>query len=372
MSGGPPASEAVLPRGRRVVVAMSGGVDSSVAAALLREAGNEVVGVTLRLQDCSRARASRSCCGADGITRARAVAGQLGISHYVLDGVREFECEVLRPAWSEYAAGRTPSPCLPCNERIKFGLLLEWARRLGAEYLATGHYARVARSADGGPALLRGRDPHKDQSYFLAGLDREQLAAALFPVGHLSKSAVRGLARARGLCAAETRDSQNACLVEPGRSFAEMLRERFSGVSRAGPILDDTGTVLGRHAGIHRFTVGQRRGLGLSSTGRRWVKEVRAAEGAVVVTEREDALLSRRLAATGMRWLVPRPPAGRVLECEVQLRYRGAVTAAAVACGANGAVAIELREPVRAVAPGQAAVLYDGERVLGRGWIDAA
>jgi len=370
MSGVMPTSEAHLSRARRVVVAMSGGVDSSVAAALLKKAGNEVIGVTLKLQECHEAQGSRSCCGVDGIARARAVAGQLGIPHYVLDCVREFERDVLRPAWDEYAVGRTPSPCLLCNERIKFGLLNEWARRIGADCVATGHYTQVERSADGEPVLLRGLDPEKDQSYFLAGLDREQLAALIFPIGHLNKSAVRELGRSLGLSTAETHDSQDACLVGPDQSFAEMLRERFSAASREGTIVDEAGAVLGQHPGIHHFTIGQRRGLGVSSTSRRWVKEVRGTDGVVVVTDRDDALLARRLVAAGMSWLAPRPPDGSVLECMVQVRYRHTATRASVSCSASGAVAVTLHEPVRAVTPGQAAVLYDGDRVLGRGWID--
>lgn len=370
MSGVPPAPGGELPRAQRVVVAMSGGVDSSVAAALLTEAGAEVIGVTLQLRECREARDSRSCCGVDGIARARAVAGQLGIPHYVLDCVQEFERQVLRPAWDEYAEGRTPSPCLLCNERIKFGLLLRWARGIGAERVATGHYARVERSADGEPALLRGRDRKKDQAYFLAGLDREQLAALAFPVGDLEKSAVRAAARELGLCVAEARDSQNACLVEPGASFAETLRKRFAAVARGGTIVDEAGVVLGQHAGIHRFTVGQRRGLGVSSPSRRWVKEVRGSDARVVLTDRKDALLSRQFVATGMSWQAPRPPAGSVVECTVQARHRHTATPAAVESGASGTVAIRLHEPMRAVTPGQAAVLYDGDRVLGRGWID--
>lgn len=370
MNGALPTSGAYLPRAQRVVVAMSGGVDSSVAAALLKEAGNEVIGVTLKLQECHEAQGSRSCCGVDGVARARAVAGQLGIPHYVLDCVREFEREVLRPAWNEYAVGRTPSPCLLCNERIKFGLLNEWARRIGVDCVATGHYALVEQSADGGPVLLRGLDPGKDQSYFLAGLDKEQLAALVFPVGHLNKAAVRELGRSLGLSTAETHDSQDACLVGPDQSFAEMLRERFSAASRQGTIVDEAGDVLGQHRGIHHFTVGQRRGLGVSSTSRRWVKEVRAAEGVVVVTDREDALLSQQLMAAGMSWLAPRPPEGSVLECMVQVRYRHAATRASVSCRPNGTVAVTFREPVRAITPGQAAVLYVDNQVLGRGWID--
>ncbi len=358
--------EAQPRRPERLVVAMSGGVDSSVAAAVLLEQGHQVHGVTLRLQACREAGGG---CGADGAARARAVAGQLGIPHDVVDCAREFEAQVLRPAWEEYAAGRTPSPCLLCNERIKFGLLLAWARRLGAEGLATGHYARLAPGPGGGLALCRGRDPAKDQSYFLAGLDAGQLAAARFPLGALTKVEVRALARAAGLGSAERPESQDACLGGAGQSFAEALRLRFGADSRPGPILDDAGAALGRHAGVHRFTVGQRRGLAVPSASRCWVRAIRAEDAAVLVTRSEQALCRDRLGVRGLSWsggdLGAEP-----LGCQVQVRYRHpAVQASVVRTGPATAVVTFVR-PVRAIAPGQAAVFYDGERVLGRGWID--
>jgi tRNA-specific 2-thiouridylase len=199
----------------RVAVALSGGVDSSVAAALLLDEGHELFGVTLRLRDCEEGVAGRSCCGVDGLSRAQEVAGRLGIAHYVLDCSREFSAEVLRPAWEEYAAGRTPSPCLLCNERIKFGVLLDWVRRLGAAALATGHYARVGRDDGGRPSLRRAQDSNKDQSYFLAGLSSDQLGSVRFPLGELRKGEVRARARALGLPNAEVKDSQDACLWGP-------------------------------------------------------------------------------------------------------------------------------------------------------------
>lgn len=358
------------PGARRVVVAMSGGVDSSVAAALLKEAGHEVIGATLKLQECREAKGGRSCCGVDGVVRARAVAGQLGIAHYVIDSVREFELEVLRPAWEEYKNGRTPSPCLHCNERIKFGRLLAWSQLVGASRVATGHYARAGRALDGRLTLMRGLDPEKDQSYFLAGLNPGQLAALLFPVGHLAKAEVRGIGRRLGLSTAETCDSQDACLVAPGQSFAEMLRERFAAAVTGGAIVDDSETIIGWHAGVHRFTVGQRRGLGVFSTKRRWVRHIRAGDSVVVTTDREDALLSRHLVASSMSWLMP-PVGGDTLECEVQVRYRHTPAPATAAPRNDGTVAVTFQEPVRAITPGQAAVFYDGDMVLGRGWINA-
>ena len=365
-----PSASGGAPGARRIVVAMSGGVDSSVASALLRNEGHEVIGVTLKLQECHEARGSQSCCGVDGIARARAVAGQLGIPHYVVDCVREFDQQVLRPAWDEYAKGRTPSPCLLCNERIKFGMLLAWSRQLGASLLATGHYARVATSPQGELVLLRGVDPAKDQSYFLAGLCKAQLSSVVFPVGDLDKQTVRELARSMGLSTAETHDSQNACLVGPDQSFAEMLRERFAGVGRSGAVVDEKGNVLGRHAGIHHFTIGQRKGIQVPSTSRRWVKALRAEDSAVVVTDNENSLLSSHFVATGLNWLTEDPP-GRDMKCRVQVRYRHAADAARIQARTADAISAAFDHPVRAITPGQAAVFYDGARVLGRGWIES-
>ncbi len=350
-------------QGRRVVVAMSGGADSSVAAALLREALDEVLGVTLQLHEPHESSASPA-------TRAREVAVKLGIPHHVLDCARAFEREVLRPAWDEYAAGRTPSPCLLCNERIKLGLLYDWARELGATHLATGHYVRSARSAAGETILLRGRDLVKDQSYFLAGLDKERLASLVFPLGDLKKTEVRALGRSFGLPSAEARDSQDACLSSPGQSFAEVLRARFEATAHPGDFVDESGAVLGRHPGIHRFTIGQRKGLGISSTHRLFVKELCAKDRVVVLTDDEEALSSERFSASKVSWLASPPPIGGVLACEVQVRYRQGAIRASVVCGADDKVFVTLEEPVRAITPGQAAVFYDGSRVLGRGWID--
>jgi len=349
---------------RRVVVAMSGGVDSSVAAALLREQGHEVVGATLKLQD------ARDAPGGGAVERAREVACRLGIPHHVVDAADEFDSQVLRPAWDEYASGRTPSPCLLCNERIKLGSLLAWARRHGASLLATGHYARVERSPEGGPVLLRGADRDKDQSYFLAGLDREQLSSVFFPLGGLEKAAVRELARNKGLPSAETAESQDACIVGPDGSFAEMLRERFGSASRPGSIVDETGRVLGRHDGIHRFTVGQRRGIHVPSTARRWVKALCVEDAVVVVTDDRDALLGDHLVARGVSWIGPEP-IERGMECEVQIRYRHVAESARIEMRDDGALDVTFSRPVWAITPGQAAVFYDGDRVLGRGWIDS-
>jgi tRNA-uridine 2-sulfurtransferase len=359
----------------RIAVAMSGGVDSSVAAGLLLEAGHEVIGATLRLRPCREARESRSCCGFEGVTRARAVAGHLGIPHYIIECTEAFEHQVLRPAWGEYARGRTPSPCLPCNERIKFGRLLDWTRQIGIPQVATGHYAQIGVDADGSPTLLRGADAAKDQAYFLAGLDATSLSVALFPIGRLSKLEVRAHARRLGLPTAESPESQDACFVDLGPDalpFAEMLRCRFEAESQAGAIVDTAGRAVGEHRGVHLFTVGQRRGLGLRTAKRYWVASIDAGTATVVVTDEVREIDRRRFVARDTTWIDGRALAGP-RPCRVQVRSQHAGVDATVApLGVEpGAVAVECAEPVRAITPGQAAVFFDGPRVLGRGWIHA-
>jgi tRNA-specific 2-thiouridylase len=352
----------------RIVVAMSGGVDSSVAAALLKQAGYSLIGVTLKLQECHDAHGSKSCCGVDGVTRARDVAGSLGIPHYVLDCVKDFEQLVLLPAWREYAGGRTPSPCLLCNEHVKFGLLLDWAERLGIPRVATGHYARLEKDEAGRSMLLRGRDTGKDQSYFLAGLSQAQLDRAVFPVGHLRKPEVRALAKSHDLPTAETPESQDACLVEPGQSFSEMLRKRFDAPAMAGEIVDEAGHVVGQHAGIHVFTIGQRKGLPAGAASRRWVKSISPETGQVTVTGNVAELVGTQFVAKNVNWLAGALPTA-ALACSVQVRYRHASEPATVWVQSDGNLRVTLTKPVKAITPGQAAVFYDGDRTLGRGWI---
>ncbi len=352
----------------RIAVAMSGGVDSSVAAALLRQEGHALIGVTLKLQDCHDAHGSKSCCGVDGITRAREVAGRLGFPHYVLDCVKDFSELVLAPAWGEYAAGRTPSPCLLCNERVKFGILLSWAERLGIPKVATGHYARLEPDVTGKPRLLRGKDSGKDQSYFLAGLSLAQLERAYFPVGHLCKPEVRALAKTHALPSAETPESQDACLVEPGQSFSEMLRKRFGASARPGHIVDEDGEVVGPHEGTHLYTIGQRKGLPAGAAARRWVKSISPETGQVTVTSRPEELVGTRFVAKDLNWLGGEWPS-QPLACSVQIRYRHAPEPATVVGQPDGSLSVTLTKPLKAITPGQAAVFYDGDRTLGRGWI---
>ena len=362
----------------KVAVAMSGGVDSSVAAALLRREGHDVFGVTVRLWRCDEGaeagRGGRTCCGVDDLEQARAAAGLIGIPHYVIDCRSEFDAMVLEPVWREYARGRTPNPCVLCNERIKFGRLLDRAAELGADRIATGHYARIRRDAEGGAvALLRGVDPGKDQSYFLFALSDAQLAGTLTPLGDLTKEAVRELARELGLPNAERRESQDACLLVGGDGFAESLRQRFDGEPRPGSLVDPEGRHLGDHQGVHTFTIGQRRRLGIALGRRAYVLAIRADAGEVVVGSDERALFSRGLVASGVRWIGRTDPAGPV-RCEVKIRYRHRAARAVVEPDGEDedptAVRVRFDEPQRAVTPGQAAVFYDGDLVLGGGWID--
>lgn len=348
----------------RVVVAMSGGVDSSVAAGLLRDAGHEVIGLTLQLYDCESGTSERSCCGLAGVAAARAAAGRLGLLHYVIDGQASFEDEVLRPAWEDYAAGRTPNPCVRCNERLKLGLLDAQARRLGADFVATGHHARVEQGA--WPVLRRGRDPDKDQSYFLFSLAPEQLRRLLLPVGERTKAEVRALALRWGLPNATRAESQDACIAQRGE-LAEALRQRFGATAKGGVLRGPAGEVVGHHEGVHRFTVGQRKGLGLSLRQRVYVAAIDAARAEVQLGGLQQ-LARGGLTAHGVRWSSPETLQGP-RAVEVQIRYRQAPVPARVTPQADGTVEVRFARPQRAVAPGQAVVFYEGDCVLGGGWI---
>ena len=348
---------------RRIVVAMSGGVDSSLAAALLAARGDEVVGVTLALAgDASR------CCSLADAEDARRVAERLGIRFYVANYRDRFRREVIEAFADAYLEGRTPIPCVVCNQRFKFHHLLERAAALGAERVATGHYARLDRVPETGTFhLRRGRDRAKDQSYYLFDLRQEQLARIEFPLGDLEKREVRERARALGLRTAEKPESQEICFV-PGGDYArvvEALRpERLPG---EGEIVDESGRVLGRHPGIHHFTVGQRRGLAVSSDRRLYVKRIEADANRVVVSDL-DGLAVPAARLERVSWIAGTAPAEPV-HASVQVRYRHEGAPAKIEPTADGGAWLRFDEPVRAVAPGQAAVFYEGDVVLGGGWI---
>ncbi len=360
----------ISPKGR-IVAAMSGGVDSSVAAALLLEEGFEVIGITLQLQACDETVEGRSCCGADGVAQARAAAGHLGIPHYVLDCRQVFEQRVLLRSWEEYRRGRTPNPCVICNEEIKFGVLLDYAKTLGAQKIATGHYARLGARKEGRAFIMRGADVQKDQSYFLFSLNSDKLSKALFPVGGYLKETVRSMARRMGLRNADRMESQDACFSTKETVYAEILRQRFKEGAVPGPIFDETGRRLGMHEGIHRFTIGQRRGIGVTLGSPAWVKSIDAERCTVILTTSKERLAAWGLIATGVGWHALSPGFKR-LRCSVQVRYNQAPVSAIVEIEKPGTVLVRFDRPVTAVCPGQAAVFYSGARLLGGGWIDRA
>jgi tRNA-uridine 2-sulfurtransferase len=352
---------------QRVVVAMSGGVDSSVAAARLVEQGYDVIGVTLHLWDYPDDGSVRGrCCAPEDIFDARRVSDKLGIFHYTYDRRELFEREVVTPFVDAYLSGLTPSPCVTCNRGVKVRELLQIADDLGADLVATGHYARVDHASDP-PALLRALDHGKDQSYFLHMLPPSVLARLTFPLGSSSKSEVREQALRLGLSGAEKGESQELCFVQKGR-YAEFVSERAPERVRPGQIVDEAGRTLGEHAGIHRFTLGQRKNLGVATGERSYVVGVDAETRAVTLGTRER-LLARgaRIARASLAPDVVLP-----ITCDVAVRYRGQLQRALVQrWGADG-IEVRFAEPVQAVVPGQVAVLYQGERVLGGGTIESS
>jgi tRNA-uridine 2-sulfurtransferase len=349
---------------------MSGGVDSSVAAALLAREGHEVIGLSMQLYDHSGSHADGevrfgSCCTIDDLHDARRVATQLGIPHYIVNFERQFDETVVSNFIREYSIGRTPIPCVHCNGDLKFATLAARAEGLGAGLVATGHYARVEK-ANGRFLLERGLDPAKDQSYFLFTLTQEQLSHAMFPVGGMDKAAVRALARDLDLAVSDKPDSHEICFVSDGDHAAFL--ESHGTARKAGAIRDISGRVVGTHDGVHRFTVGQRKGLGLSVGVRLYVVDIDASGGAVTVGPRE-ALERSELTASGVNWISGAPPAAAT-RATAQIRYRHRDAAATVTPLDGDRVSVVFDEPQYAITPGQAVVLYDGDVVLGGGWID--
>jgi tRNA-specific 2-thiouridylase len=348
----------------RVVVAMSGGVDSAVAAARCVAAGYDVVGISLRLARGGQG----SCCSLDDFLDARAVAEALGFPHYVFDFTDAFHARVVAPFVADYLAGRTPNPCTRCNERVKFDLLWQRARELGATKLATGHYARIGRDpASGLPILRAAHDATKDQSYFLFTLGATELARTLFPVGEATKDEVRAEARRLGLPVADKPDSMEVCFVPRGDAAAFVASQVPASALRPGAVVDEDGAVVGTHEGVHRFTVGQRRGLGVGGGPRRYVRSIDAASATVTVTE-AGRLRARGLRAREVRWSAGTPPtAGTAVG--VRIRHRHPLVRARITRCTETEATVTFDGDGPLVTPGQAAVFYRGDVVVGGGWI---
>lgn len=362
------------PPRQRVAVAMSGGVDSSVAAAWLVDQGYDVVGLTMRLWDlCEEGGAvsnQRSCCGTQDVEDARRVAQTLNIPFYVLTMQQRFQQDVVLPFLNAYAAGRTPNPCMACNQIIKFRHLWNHAHALGADFLATGHYAQIICSSDQPPRLFCGEDPLKDQSYFLASTPLAMLAKVRFPLGEVTKEETRKLAEKFGLHLAQKRESQDVCFVPDGdyRSFFR----KHGLMDRPGPIQGVDGTVLGQHQGIHRYTIGQRKGLGISAPHPLFVVAMDVSLNLLIVGP-EAALYGKNARLNQLNWLIPDAYTHQHLEVMAKIRYASPPVPATLEMGEekDDAAVIHFHAPQRAITPGQACVFYRGRQVLGAGWIES-
>jgi len=358
----------------RVVLAMSGGVDSSVSAVLLQRQGYEVIGLFMRTgvhqpePECDTTKPNKKgCCSAVDAGDARRVADRLDIPFYALNFEQEFN-RIIDYFTAEYLDGRTPNPCVVCNNWLKFGKLWDFAQQLDADFIATGHYAQAVRDASGNVELHQGVDADKDQSYVLHGIKRDVLPHLMFPIGGYRKPEIRALAREMGLNVADKPDSVEICFV-PNNDHASLIRKRHPDLDTAGDIVGPDGEVLGTHDGYERFTIGQRRGLGISGSDRRYVLEIVPATHTVVLGEQEQ-LYSTQVIASRINWLIEPPINGR--ECYAKIRYKHPPAPAVVHATPDGGATIRFETGQRSATAGQAIVFYEGSRVLGGGWIESA
>ena len=350
------------------VAAMSGGVDSSVAASIFINQGHKVIGVTLKMKNCDDTKEKiKSCCGLDDNIQVSLVAEKLGIRHYFLDLRPEFKEKILQYAMSEYVCGRTPNPCVYCNFYLKFGALMNYAKEIGAEGIITGHYAIINRDVSGRARIFKGIDDIKNQTYFLCYLTQEQLNFSYMPLGELTKKEVRQIAEKLNLPNAKKTESQDACFGYKGETFAQTLLRTFGYIPKSGNIINEKGKILGKHNGVHNFTLGQRKGLGVALGAPAFVVKITPDTNEVMVSTDEKLLLTKNFTAINMNWLdFPYEQ----FECAIQTRYRQMPQKAIVYKKENSTALVELSEPLRAVTPGQALAVYDGNQLIAGGWID--
>ena len=351
----------------RIAVGLSGGVDSTVCSMLLRDQGYEVVGVTLLMQPEKDEQARKACGGSDSIAVAAAAAAQLGIQHIVVDCRVPFEREVIRPCWETFSRGATPNPCIQCNPHIKFASLVQCAQEQNCAFVATGHYARIAYDEQHRSLIRRGADMEKDQSYFLYGLSAEVRKMIRFPLGEMTKPEVRTRALQYGLVNASRAESQDVCFSIQDGHIAEQLRQRYDGKAILGAIVDEGGKVLGHHTGIHQYTIGQRRGLGVATGQRAKIVSIDATTGTIVISSRPDAVYGTTCKANSFFWHREIPAPGTALMAQV--RYRQKPVIAALEAAEGDAICVRFAVPVFGITPGQSLVLYDGDCVLGGGVI---
>jgi tRNA-specific 2-thiouridylase len=365
MTNSEPGTRNTEPKDLTVLVAMSGGVDSSVAAAVLQEQGYRVAGITMLLWPEDVPGAEEGCCGTVHLNDARNVCLKLGIKHYTLDLQKEFLSDVVEPFVDTYLQGRTPNPCILCNEHLKFRHLLRKARGVGAALLATGHYARIVGQKPW--RLARGADDSKDQTYFLFPMGQDILSHLLFPLGYMTKEQVREKAQTFGLPVHAKAESQEICFVPDG-GLRDFIREKGAKLPGPGEIVDTEGNVLGTHEGACFYTVGQRKGLGIAAPEPLYVVRIDAATNTVIVGKRAESSFSG-LTASGFTWIEGTPPSGS-FEATIQIRHRHTPAPSTIIVNEDGTVDVTFNEPQHGVAPGQAVVVYDSEYVLGGGWIE--